>query len=158
MTDMSIPPLEPVPVDAKSRRWSTGVICFGVGMQAVGLLSGIFFLLLGITWELEWSDTALSSEATEVIVITALLAPMALFNVIALVGVWFNQQGAWMRAMLSQGILLAYCLVRYINGSATNLTYFTMLSCLTLVLYLNSVEVRLAITGRTSMTGRTRGK
>jgi hypothetical protein len=63
-------------------------------------------------------------------------------------GLWWGQRGAWLQAMLAQGILLIFCLTSYVAHRGERYIYLLMLTCIVLVLYLNTYDVRVSFTGR----------
>lgn len=133
-----------IPADAKSRRWTSRVIALLLVVQAM-LLFGISAVVLNrIHWQRELADQVLSSEALDSLLLVLLLGPLAIFELVSALGMWLGGGGAWLRAMIVQGILLIFCLSSYIANRRESYIYLLMLTCIIIVLYLNTNDVRLA--------------
>jgi hypothetical protein len=84
----------------------------------------------------------------DTVLLGGLLLPMALFDLFTAMGLWLGQRSAWLRAMISQGILLIFCLSSYVADRGERFIYLLMLTCIVLVLYLNTYDVRLSFNSR----------
>src|SRR5690606_31644689 len=109
------------------------------------LLFGISAVVLNrINWQLEVADLVLSSAALDSLLLLLLLGPLGVFELVSAVGMWLGGGGAWLRAMIVQGVLLSFCLSSYIANRREGFIYLLMLTCIIIVLYLNTNDVRLA--------------
>ena len=143
MAHQSTPPLRPVPVDIRSRRWTMRVIALLLAVQALALLtiSGIYIS------RLPWGGGDLqvvleAPAALDTILLVGLLGPLAIFELATAVSMWLLRVGAWLRAMIVQGILLIFCLSSYVAHRRESFIYLLMLTCILIVLYLNTNDVR----------------
>jgi hypothetical protein len=78
-----------------------------------------------------------------------LFLPLAALALSGALGVWLGRRAGWIMAMLAQVGLLLSCLTLYFD-ERPGFVYPLMLSCIALVLYLNSSDVRLAFQLATS--------
>ena len=90
----------------------------------------------------------LSPRVLDVLLLLGVLVPVAVFEVVTAVGIWMVRSGAWLRALILQGLLLIYCLSMYISGRSKPFIYLLMLLCILNVLYLNANDVRLTFQSR----------
>lgn len=142
--DDPLRPATEIPAEARSRRWTSRVIALLLVVQAM-LLFGISAVVLNrINWQLEVADPVLSSAALDGLLLVLLLGPLGVFELVSAVGMWLGGGGAWLRAMIVQGILLIFCLSSYIANRRESFIYLLMLTCIIIVLYLNTNDVRLA--------------
>ncbi len=149
--NLSPPPLVPAPADARTRRWIIQIISLLLMIQAIGLLTFSVYNLFRINWELELEDAVLSVHAVEMIIIGVIFVPLAVVECVTAVGFWFVEHGAWLRAMTAQGILLLVCLTNYFFFvHPHSVIYPTMFSCIIIVLYLNTYDVRLTFYAKKS--------
>lgn len=133
-----------VPVEAKARRWTLRVIAQLLFVQALLLIGVCAVVISRVAWEQELEDVTLSLAALDTLLLVALLGPLAVFDLTTAVGMWFGGRGAWLRAMIIQGILLIFCLSSYVAQRRESFIYLLMLSCIIIVLYLNTNDVRLS--------------
>jgi hypothetical protein len=139
-----------VPVEAKARRWTLRVIAQLLVVQAMLLIGICAVVISRIDWDQELEDLMLSLAALDTILLVALLGPLAVFELVAALGMWLGGRGAWLRAMIIQGILLIFCLSSYVAQRRETFIYLLMLTCIIIVLYLNTNDVRLAHQNRPS--------
>lgn len=139
-------------VERQARRWTVRVIALLLVLQAGALvtISGIY--LMRVNWDLELGDVMLSVRALEAVLLAAFLTPVGLFELTTAVGVWFGRRGAWLHAMIVQGILLIFCLSSYVTGRGESFIFLLMLICIVLVLYLNANDVRLSFSSSRTKT------
>jgi hypothetical protein len=134
-------------VDFKARRLVLRVIALLLAVQAVTLAVITWVYGARLDWEQELADVMLSARAVDTLFLGGLLLPMALFGMAAAWDMWRGRRGAWLRAMIAQGILLIFCLSSYVANRGENFVYVLMLLCIVLVLYLNTNDVRLSFYG-----------
>ena len=148
----TVPPpettFEAEPVGEKSRRWTLHVIALLLLVQGLGLIAISIYYASRLSWERELIDVKLSVVAMDAIVFGVLFIPLAVVEVVTVFGVWFAESGAWLRAMIIQGFLLSITLINYLSGHPMGILYLVMLSCIVIVLYLNTSDVWLAFYGR----------
>lgn len=141
--DNRTPLVNETPVDVKARRWTLRVIALLLVVQAT-LLIGISAVVISrIHWGQEFEDVILSLGALDTILLVALLGPLALFELVTALSMWLGRGGTWLRAMIVQGILLIFCLSSYVAQRRDSFIFLLMLSCIIIVLYLNTNDVRL---------------
>lgn len=144
------------PVDLKARRWTIRVISLLLMVQA-GLLGATALSFgLSVDWQEELEDVMPSVRALDILFLGGFLIPLALVELMTAFQLWFAQRGAWLRAMIVQGILLIFCLSSYVSRTDQPFIYIFMLTAIVIVLYLNTNDVRLAFTARPSRTRRRR--
>jgi hypothetical protein len=143
MNSMSTPPLEQVPIDAKTRRWALHVITLLLFLQAAGLLAVSIYYATLVDWGQEYERWLLSNNTLEALLLIFLFMPLAIVGTLTAVGFLFVQRGAWLRAMIVQGLLLIFCLSSYFSGHREPVIFLTMVICIVLVLYLNTNDIRL---------------
>lgn len=146
---------EPMPIDSMrvevmARRWTTRVIALLLAGQAFILLAIIWVTVSQLNWAQQFRYVMLSMTVMDTILLGGLLLPMAIFNGFTAMGLWLGQRTAWLRAMTSQGILLIFCLSSYVADRGERFIFMLMLTCIVLVLYLNTYDVRLAFNSRES--------
>lgn len=128
--------------------WPLRVISLLLFLQMMGLLVITGYFLEQIDWEQELVDPMLSIAALDVIVWTAVVAPLGLLLLITTIGFFFRRSFAWHSAMTLQGVMLLGCLTIYFFTDShlrhSHLLYFSMLYCILMVLYLNTSDVRMA--------------
>ena len=137
-------------VDRLARRWVSRVIAGLLALQAASLVAMNVARLARFDWESELADVMLSTAALDAVLIALFLLPLAFGDLIAAGGMWLERSWAWLWAMILQGMLLIFCLSSYAVNQRSNDIYFLMLTCIVLVLYLNTNDVRLAFTSRQS--------
>jgi hypothetical protein len=152
MAHLSTPPLRPVPVDIKARRWTMRVIALLLGFQAAGLLCICMLYLRRMDWRDGFQAALTTAGALDSLLPVALLGTLAVFELLTAGSMWRLRPQAWLRAMIVQGILLIYCLSSYVGHRRDGFVYLLMLSCIVIVLYLNTNDVR--ITYQTSLFQR----
>ncbi len=137
-------------VETRARRWTMRVIALLLTAQAAILLAIIWVTVSSLNWALQFRYVFLSMTVMDTLLLGGLLLPMAIFNVFTAMGLWLGQRTAWLRAMMAQGILLIFCLSSYIANRGERFIFLLMLTCIVLVLYLNTYDVRVTFTGRES--------
>jgi len=144
------------PSSNPTRTWPVRVIALLLLVQAIGLV-GLNVYNIALQANLEQNfDTFLNAsdeemdnlpsevdQLLEVIVIAALLAPLAVPAVLAAVGFVFLWRWGWMLAMMTQVLILLVCLMLYLEIKPP-LVYPLMVYGILMVLYLNVQDVRLA--------------
>jgi hypothetical protein len=143
MAHLSTPPLRPVPVDTKARRWTMRVISLLLGFQAAGLLGICAVYLRRLNWHGGFQAALTTAGALDSLLPVALLGPLALFELLTAGSMWRLRPQAWLHAMIVQGILLIYCLSNYVGHRRDGFVYVLMLTCILIVLYLNTNDVRI---------------
>jgi hypothetical protein len=141
---------ETMPVEIQARRWTLRVIALLLAGQSVILVAIIWISLRGLNWDQEFSQVMRSFTVRDTLLVGGLLSPMAIFDMVTALDLWKGRRGAWLRAMISQGILLIFCLSSYVVRRGEWFIYSLMLTCILLVLYLNTYDVRLSFTSRES--------
>jgi hypothetical protein len=144
-------------VDRLARRWISRVIAGLLALQAASLIAMNVARLARFNWERELADVMLSAAALDALLIALFLLPLAFVDLITAVSMWFERSWAWLWAMIIQGMLLIFCLSSYAADQRETDIYFLMLTCIVLVLYLNTNDVRLAFTSRQSAYRHHRG-
>ena len=139
-----------MPVEIQARRWTLRVIALLLAGQAMILVAIIWLSLRGLNWDQEFSLVMRSFTVRDALLLGGLLSPVAIFDMVTALDLWKGRRGAWLRAMISQGILLIFCLSSYIVSRDEWFIYLLMLTCILLVLYLNTYDVRLSFTSRES--------
>ena len=135
-------------VEVLARRWTMRVIALLLSAQAAILVAIIWVTVSSLNWALQFRYVFLSMTVMDTLLLGGLLLPMAVFNVFTSMGLWLGQRSAWLRAMTAQGILLIFCLSSYVANRGERFIYLLMLTCIIMVLYLNTYDVRLAFTSR----------
>lgn len=111
-------------------------------LQAGGLAFVTVIYLSQVNWIRERALTGLSTTAVDTVLFSILSIPLALFAGRAVYGLLQIKKGAWLQAMMIQALLLVFALSSYVLEASNNLTYWTLVSCIIVVLYLNTHEVR----------------
>jgi hypothetical protein len=135
-------------VEVQARRWTMRVIALLMAGQAAILLAIIWVTVSSLDWEQQFRYVMRSMTVMDTVLLGGLLLPMAVFDLFTAAGLWLGQRGAWLRAMMSQGILLIFCLSSYVANRGERFIYLLMLTCIVLVLYLNTYDVRLSFNSR----------
>lgn len=140
--------VDPMRVEVQARRWTMRVIALLMAGQAAILMAIIWVMVSTLNWELEFRYVLVSMTVMDTFLLGGLLLPMAIFDLLTAFSLWLGQRSAWLRAMMAQGILLIFCLSSYIANRGERYIYLLMLTCIVLVLYLNTYDVRLSFTSR----------
>src|SRR5262245_39331573 len=143
-------PPDPMRVEVLARRWTMRVIALLLAGQAAILLTIIWLSISDLNWAQDFSDVMDSMSLMGRLLLGGLLLPMSIFDLFIAVGLWFGKRGAWLQAMTAQGILLIFCLSSYVSHRGERFIYLLMLTCIVIVLYLNTYDVRLAFNSRES--------
>lgn len=141
-------PVGTMRVEVKARQWTMRVIALLLAGQAATLAAISWVMISSLNWELEFRYVIVSMRVLDALLLGGLLVPMAIFDLFTAMGLWFGQRSAWLRAMMSQGILLIFCLSSYVANRGEHFIFLLMLTCIVLVLYLNTYDVRLSFTSR----------
>jgi hypothetical protein len=141
-------PISTMRVEVKARQWTVRVIALLLGGQAATLAAISWVMMSSLNWELEFRYVLVSMRVLDALLLGGLLLPMAVFDLFTAVGLWVGQRSAWLRAMMSQGILLIFCLSSYVANRGERFIFLLMLTCIVLVLYLNTYDVRLSFNSR----------
>ena len=144
------------PVNLKARRWTLRVISLLLCVQAGLLGATALSFWISVDWQRELEDVMPSVRALDILFLGGFLIPLALVEIVTAAQLWLAQRGAWLRAMVVQGILLIFCLSSYMSRSDQPFIYIFMLTAIVIVLYLNTNDVRLAFTTRSTRTPRRR--
>ena len=137
-----------MPVEVQARRWTMRVIALLLAGQALIRVVIIWLNLRNFNWDQGLSLVMRSFTVRNALLLGGLLSPMAIFDLVTAMALWKGRRSAWLRAMISQGILLIFCLSSYVVGEGERYIYPLMLSCILLVLYLKTYDVRLSFTSR----------
>jgi hypothetical protein len=140
--------IETMRVEVQARRWTMRVIALLLAGQAAILVTIIWITVATFNWELKFRAVMLSMTVLDTVLLGGLLVPMAIFDLLTAMGLWLGQRGAWLRAMMAQGILLIFCLSSYVANRGERFIFLLMLTCIVLVLYLNTYDVRLTFNSR----------
>lgn len=132
----------------KARLWVLRVIALLLVVQSFTLFVVTGATGLALNWQRELKDPNLSPRTLDVLLLLGVLVPVAIFEVVTALGIWLGRGGAWLRALILQGLLLIYCLSMYISGRSKPFIYLLMLLCIVNVLYLNANDVRLTFQSR----------
>lgn len=128
--------------------WPLRAISMLLLLQMISLCAVSAYFLRQVDWERELADTMLSVSALDVIVWTAVVAPLVVFLCITAIGFFFRRSFAWHSAMTLQGVMLLGCLTLYFFTTSrlrdSHFLYLSMLYCILMVLYLNTSDVRMA--------------
>lgn len=143
-------PIDTMRVEVRARRWTMRVIALLLAGQAAILLTIIWVTVATFNWDLKFRAVMLSMTVMDTVLLGGLLLPMAVFDLFTAMGLWIGQRSAWLRAMIAQGILLIFCLSSYVANRGERYIYLLMLTCIVLVLYLNTYDVRLSFNSRES--------
>lgn len=143
-------PIDSMRVEVQARQWTTRVIALLLAGQAFILLAIIWVTVSRLNWAQQFRYVMLSMTVMDTLLLGGLLLPMAIFNFFTAMGLWLGQRSAWLRAMTSQGVLLIFCLSSYVANRGERFIFMLMLTCIVLVLYLNTYDVRLAFNSRES--------
>lgn len=118
-------------------------------VQAAALL-----LLVWLLWQrlapLFAADAFLPAPDTlDALLLLVVLTPVSILAAPAAAGLFVQRRWAWLLAMLLEAVLLGLCLYFYVGLPESIVTrngiiYAIMASCIVMVLYLNSTDVRLA--------------
>ncbi|MCC6454024.1 MAG: hypothetical protein IT328_03700 [Caldilineaceae bacterium] len=141
-------PIETMRVEVQARRWTMRVIALLLSGQAAILVAIIWVTMAKFNWELPFEVMMRSIRVMDSLLLGGLLLPMAIFDLVTAMGLWLGQRSAWLRAMMAQGILLIFCLSSYVADRDEQFIYLLMLTCILLVLYLNTYDVRLSFNSR----------
>jgi hypothetical protein len=141
-------PIQSMRVEVQARRWTMRVIALLMTGQTAILVAIIWHTMSTFNWELQFREMVRSIRVVDSLLLGGLLLPMALFDLVTAMGLWVGQRGAWLRAMMAQGILLIFCLSSYVANRGEQYIYLLMLTCIVLVLYLNTYDVRLSFNSR----------
>jgi hypothetical protein len=129
-------------------RWPLRAISLLLFLQMVGLCMITAYFMKQIDWKQELADLMLSVVALDVIVWTAVVAPLVVLLLITAIGFFFRRSFAWHFAMTLQGVMLLGSLTIYFFTNShlrnSHLLYLSMLYCIVMVLYLNTSDVRMA--------------
>ena len=150
MIRVGVLPIDTMRVEVRARRWTMRVIALLLAGQAAVLITIIWVTVATFNWELHFRAVMLSMTVMDTVLLGGLLLPMAVFDLFTAMGLWIGQRSAWLRAMTAQGILLIFCLSSYVAHRGERYIYLLMLTCIVLVLYLNTYDVRLSFNSRES--------
>jgi hypothetical protein len=126
-----------------ARSWSIRVIGLLLLVQAIGLVSISLSKSIRINWQQALRGEALSAQAMEAVVISGMFLPLAILAVVAALSILWVSRIGWLFAMIVQAVTLLVCLTLYFQHKPIFI-YPLMLSCIILILYLNSFDVHLA--------------
>ncbi len=126
-----------------ARSWPVRVITLLLLLQAIGLGSISISKSTQINWRQAIRGASLSAQVIDAVFISGMFISLAILAVLAAFGVLWMFRIGWLLAMLVQAVILLICLVLYFHQKPV-FVYPLMLSCIILVLYLNSFDVRLA--------------
>ena len=128
--------------------WPIRAISLLMIVQAVALISLIAYWVTQFDWDLEMTSEGLSVDALDTALFTAALAPLSIISLLVAVSLFFQQRIAWLAAMILQGLMLfCYLWVYFMTTSYLRQSpwlYALMAFSVTLVLYLNTSDVRTA--------------
>jgi hypothetical protein len=148
MAHQSTPPLDPIPINIKARRWALRVLSFMLMAQAIGMVGVAAQRLIEVNWQVETRGIMPSIQALNAAGLALALLPLGVVTAFTALGLYLVQLGAWLRAMVIQGIVLAGCLFFYLDGRADNTVYAIMFFSILIIWYLNTNEVRTAFYAR----------
>ena len=140
-------------------------------LQAIGLVGLIAYGLLQVDWQQVRSDSQQQGlvleiqpdssqqqegeeesvlEAARAIVAAILFLPSIVLAILGALGFLLFSRRGWLLASLAQTLSLGACMELYYNSVWENpaFVYPVMLSCILMILYLNSSEVRVVFHSR----------
>lgn len=140
------------------RTWRRHTLTHTVPVRiSAGLLllqAGALLLLVWLLWQrlspLFAAEAFLPAPDTlDALLLLVVLMPVSLLALPAAAGLFGRRRWAWLLSMLIEAALLALCLYFYFGlpdsvVTRNGIIYAIMASCIVLVLYLNSADVRLA--------------
>jgi hypothetical protein len=130
--------------EIRAQRWTLRVIAILLLLQGA-LLAAIVLVRLTILIDVGGPVSAQRARIPlDTALLLLLLGTMAVYVWWTALCMWLARRSAWLRAMIAQGILLIFSLSSYLTRHGGNATFAVMLSCIILVLYLNTNHVRLA--------------
>jgi hypothetical protein len=135
-------------VEAQARLWTMRVIAALLAGQSAILLAIIWVNVSSLNWQQQLRYVMHSMTVLDTLLLGGLLVPMAIFDLFTSMALWLGRRSAWLRAMTAQGILLIFCLSSYVAHRGERFIYLLMLTCIILVLYLNTYNVRLSFNSR----------
>jgi hypothetical protein len=135
-------------VEAQARLWTMRVIAALLAGQSAILLAIIWVNVSSLNWQQQLRYVMHSMTVLDTLLLGGLLVPMAIFDLFTAMALWLGRRSAWLRAMTAQGILLIFCLSSYVAHRGERFIYLLMLTCIILVLYLNTYNVRLSFNSR----------
>ncbi|NJN83302.1 MAG: hypothetical protein HC802_14140 [Caldilineaceae bacterium] len=144
MAHTSTPSLNPIPLDAKSRRWALRLVTVLMTIESI-LLAGLAIAnILWLDWERELIAGVPSEVAISAVLLALIFVPLALAALLIIVGLVFGNRNSWTLSMLLQGTILLAALIMYWNGIRPSFLYLFMLYAILMAFYLNSSDVRMA--------------
>jgi hypothetical protein len=148
MADRTSPAVDFAPVDFRTRRRTLYLISVQLALETVAMVGVCIYAIGRIDWEQELEQAGLSLLAWETIGLSLVLLPLAAISGVTAVGFLRVGQGAWVRAMIVQGVVLTLCLGLYAAGERSRFVFGGMLYAILVVWYLNTNEVRSAFYSR----------
>lgn len=151
-TPENFPLNELEPVEAPNP-WPIRAISLLLVVQTLGIFVGVAQLQAQIDWERALQTETPSPRTVDTALFVTVFAVVAVLLAITALALFFQRRGAWLAAMILQGILLFICLYlyfmtrSYLRNSAW--TYIIMGYSALIVLYLNTTDVRTAFLART---------
>lgn len=127
----------------EARPWSVNALVLLLVAQAVGLAAIVILTGTRLEWLILVSGWTNPDRETAPLIIGGMFLPLAATALSAALGIWLLRRTGWILAMLAQIALLLACLTLYFD-ERPGFIYPLMVSCIALVLYLNSSDVRLA--------------
>lgn len=129
-------------LESRSRKWTLRVVALLMILQAAGLAFMTVVYMSQVNWIRERALPGLSPTAVDTLLFSVLTIPLVLFAARAVLGLVRVRKGAWLQSMAIQALLLVFALSSYVLNAADSLTFWTLGSCIIVVLYLNTHEVR----------------
>jgi hypothetical protein len=148
MSDRTLPAVDLTPVDFRARRRTLYLISVQLAVETLAMVAVCVYAIGRVDWEQELAQASLSLIAMETIGLSLVLLPVAAIAGITAADFLRVGRGAWVRAMIVQGVVLSLCLGLYAAGHASRLVFGGMFYAILVVWYLNTNEVRSAFYAR----------
>lgn len=118
-------------------------------VQALTLIGLSSWVWLGATPQMDDGDVLPTTAVLDILLSAVVFFPLGLLGLLGALALASRWRRAWIPAMLLQAAILGVCLYFYFalpsaTVSVTGVIYVIMASCIVVVLYLNTADVRLA--------------
>lgn len=137
----------PAPIRSSRRRavrpWPLRVIVALLLLQGAGLIGLSLVTSTWFTWSQLARDRFSVPGTADAFFVSGIFGPLGLVALVAALGLLIRLRVAWLLAMLVQAATLLACVQLYL-AQRPNFIYPLMLCSVITVLYLNSLEVRVA--------------
>lgn len=161
MAHQSTPPLLKTPRPSHPLLWPIRAISLLLVLQAALVIGIVWYYFSRVDWgqldnvnviEVGMLGSFVLRPLSEALVLGIAFLPFALVLLLSTIGFALLRRAAWLLATICQGGILLVCLLIYFDSSLrlrqSNWFYLLMLLGITLALYLNSTDVRVAFDNR----------